>query len=291
MTLSVIVISYNSGRLEACLEALAAQPEAGEIVVADCSDVDPTPALAPRFPRVQFMHVGEKRSVPQLRWAAYGRTTGSIVGSFEARSVPALDWCARMVRAHQDHPSAPAVGGPIALRTPASPRDLGLYLCEYGPFAPPVRTGPVEDVSGANVAYKRAALDRAADLMAAGRWETLLHLRWRREGLPLVLCDATVVFENAMSTATALKQRFAYGRGYAATRLAHERRLVRVAYGAGALVLPLLLTVRLGRSLLGKGRVKAFGRALLWILLFNAAWAAGELAGYLAGDSGHVDIY
>jgi hypothetical protein len=289
--LSVIVISYHPGWLGACLRALVDQPQADEIIVSDCSGVDPAPALAGRFPRVRFLHFDKKRSVPELRWAALPFATGEIVASLEARSIPAADWCDNLVRGHLDYPAAPAVGGPIALATPASPRDWGLYFSEYGRLAPPMRSGPTAELSGANVSYKRADLDAARDLIDAGRWDTLLHDRWRAQGRSLVLTPATVYFRHALDSAAAFRQRFAYGRGYAATRVEALPIWRRLLYAAGCGVLPALLTVRLARSLRSKGLLYRFWRGILWLVAFNAVWAAGEMSGYLFGQSRRVEIY
>jgi glycosyltransferase involved in cell wall biosynthesis len=291
MSLSVILISYNAGQLQPCLESLVGQLEANEIIVADCSTDDPTVTLARKFPGVRFVHFQEKRSVPELRWAGFRESRGDLVATLEARSVPASDWCAVLVRTHGANPDAPAVGGPVALAAPGSPRDEGLYFCEYGQFAPPVTPGPARELSGANLSYRRAALEQSADLLDAGRWETLLHQRWRNEGRVLVLSTATVFFKNAMPTATAVRQRFAYGRGYAAARLEGQSLLRRFAYAAFCPVLPWLLTARLGLALGAKGLRTRFWRALPWILVFNVCWAAGEMVGYLLGDSGKVENY
>lgn len=291
MPLSVIVISYNAGRLEQCLEALLRQPEAAEIIVSDCSVNDPAERLAPLFPTVRFAHFSEKRSVPQLRWAAVRETSGDLIASLEARSVPANDWCAVLVRAHEENPDAPVVGGPIGFPATSTARNWGVYFCEYGQFAPPVETGPVRDLSGANASYKRAALEEASDLLDAGKWETDLHHRWREQGRRAILSSATVCFENALPIATVLRQRVAYGRGYAAARLADAAWLRRAGYAVCCPLLPLLLTVRLGRSLRGKGLLPHFWRALPWIVLFNSAWAGGEMVGYLFGQSSKVENY
>ena len=291
MSLSVIVVSYEPGRLRLCLESLVRQPEAREIVVADCSALDPTATLAPLFPSVRFLHFAEKRSVPQLRWAALGRTSGSVVAALEARTVPAPDWCARLVRAHEQHPEAPVVGGPIAVSAPVSARGLGVYFAEYGRFAPPIAVGPADEVSGANLSYKRAALERERDLLEAGAWETLLHQRWRAQGSRAFLTDATVFFENAMSSAAAIRQRFAYGRGYAAARLPRHAWVRRAVRAAGSPLLPFVLTLRIGLGLRGKRMWRGFWRALPWVLFYNGLWAAGEMVGYAFGASGKVEIY
>ena len=291
MSVSVILTSYNARQLRACLEALVAQPGADEIIVADCSQHNPADVLAVDFPRVRFLHFSETRTVPALRWAALRHCRGDVVAALEARSVPAPNWCAVLAEAHAANRDTLAIGGPVAPAQRGSARDEGLYFCEYGLFAPPVAVGPVTELSGANLSYKRAALEACADLLAAGAWETQLHARWRSQPNALRLSTATVYFVNEMSAPTALRQRFAYGRGYAAARFDRGERLRRLVYAACCPVLPLLLTCRIGRSLLGKGLLARFGRALWWVILFNSAWSVGECVGYVLGASATAENF
>ena len=281
MALSVIVTSYNSPAvLERCLDSLTRQSEASEIVVADCSPMDPAALLGAKFPRVRFLHFSEKRIVPAMRWAALRETSGEIVAAVEARCIPSADWCAQIGKAHAEHRDAPAVGGPVRIAEPATRFDRALYLCEYGEFAPPVASGWVKAISGANLSYKRAALDRERDLLEAGAWETLIHLRWER----LWMSQASITFVNTMTPATALRQRFWYGRGYAAARVQDARRF---AYACLTPVLPLLLMWRLLR----KRGLREVAGALPWIAILTAAWSLGELCGYLFGEPAEARIF
>jgi len=286
MSLSVIVTSYGSPQsLRQCLESLAIQPEAGEIIVADCSPEDPAETVGSLFPQVLFLNFREKRTVPQMRWEAYRHATGATIAAVEARCRPARDWCATLLRAHEKWPDAPAAGGPVAFHAPASARDLGLYFCEYGLYAPPVQEGPVRELSGANLSYKREALEQCRDLLDAGAWETLLHDRWRKQGRTLIMCPATVIFENGMDLNTILEQRFVYGRGYAAARLPGAAPLRRIVYAGFCSVLPFLLAVRLWNAAREKALSTSYWRAFGWILLFSCAWSLGEMAGYLLGKA------
>ncbi len=292
MPVSVIVTSYNSiHSLELCLDALSRQPEAQEIVVADCSEVNPASFLKPRFPAIEFLYFTGLRSVPELRWAALRATSGNVVAAVEARCVPADDWCAQLDAAHRAHPDAPAIGGPVTPAECSSPRDLGLYFCEYGLYAPPAEQGPSPDLSGANLSYKRNALLESQDLLDAGKWETLLHARWREQGRWPRLCPATVVFYNSMPLATALRQRFWYGWGYAAERVARRSRWIAFSFALAAPLLPFVLTRRLWLSAKKKRSLRAFRRAFGWILLFQFAWAGGEFCGYLFGPPRRSRIY
>jgi len=288
--LSVIVTSYRSREiLDACLASLTAQPDASEIVVADCSPVDPSEGLRERFPGVRVLHLPRRTTVPALRWSAVARTSGDVVAAIEGRSVPAPDWCAELLRTHARHPGAPGVGGPVALKPGATTFDWGLYFCEFAPFAPAIAAGALPQLSGANLSYKRAALDAVRDLMDEGQWEAALHHRWHRQGRTLAMSSGTVVFHNGMSVGDALRMRFHYGRSYAADRF--RRSPLRWWYAAAAPLLPLVLTWRAGRCANRAGLFAAFAVALPWVAAFNVAWAAGEMAGYLLGRSRQSHVY
>lgn len=262
-----------------------------EIVVADCSLRNPAEILGPIFPSVRFLSLEGEQSVPRLRWAALPETRGEVIACIEARCVPAPEWCERLLAAHEAFPDVPAIGGSVGIALPAVAFDLGLYFSEYGLFCPPAVEGETDKLSGANFSCKRAALEESRGLLDAGAWETLLFERWRRQGKTLRLCAAAVVFENTMSLATALRQRFHYGQGYAADRVAGAPAIRRLLYAAASPLLPPLLTWRAGRRALATPWRGAFLRGLPWLLLLNASWAAGELAGYLTGRPGRQRVF
>ncbi|MEZ5360859.1 MAG: glycosyltransferase [Bryobacterales bacterium] len=289
--LSVVITSYDSQAiLRLCLDALVRQPEIGCIVVSDCSPVDPAGEFAPLFPQVRFLHSPQPRSVPELRWAALAETDTELVAAIESRCVPAPDWAAQLVEAHQLYPETPAIGGPVAPSEPISAFDWALYFCEYGAFAPPLEPGPAQALSGANLSYKRAALEQHRDLLDSGDWETFLHARWLAAGRPLRLCPASIRFHNTMTPAAALRQRYHYGRGYAADRVRCEG-VSGLFYALLSPLLPLVLTLRQSRQAFAKGMRRAFVRALGWVVLLNAAWSIGEGAGYLFGPDPRPRIF
>ena len=286
--LSVVVASHGSlAALRRTLAAVVAQPEVAEVVVSDSSAADPRPALQAEFPGVDFLYSPAPMRLPALRWAALGRTSGELVGALEARCPPAPGWAAATVAAHAAHPEAAAVGGPVALAAGADGLATGLYWCEYGAFAPPLAPGPAEALSAANVSYKREALEEQADLLAAGAWDTLFFARWRRAGRPMRLGLAEVQFHNTMGWREAAGQRFAYGRDYAAERARLEwgagSRAKTLAYAALCPTLPALLTARTAAQARRAGRLGEYARALGVAAALQAAWSAGEAAGYLLG--------
>jgi len=223
------------------------------------------------------------RSVPELRWAAFRETRGETIAATEARCVPTPTWCVELAAAHREFPAAPGIGGPVKIGRPTSAFDLGLYFCEYGAYAPPVRQAEVSEISGANLSYKRSDLEKARDVLDAGDWETRLHARWAAEGRGLRLCGAMVVFENSMEPAMAIRQRFHYGRGYAADRVRGSGMLARLCRAAVTPALPALMFWRQARAAKRSHLTGDLLRASPWVLLLNAAWSAGEFAGYLLG--------
>jgi hypothetical protein len=289
--LSVLITSYDSpDLLRLCLASLSSQTEVDEIVVADCSPVSPADWLALEFPGVRLVRSAPRR-VPELRWASLPSVSGEIVGALEARCPPSPDWARLMVAEHLAHPEAPAAGGPVASGPARTAFALGLYLCEYGEFAPPLPPGPAEALSGANLCYKREALEENRDLLDAGAWETVLHERWRRQGRELRLCGASVAFHNTMAPGAALRQRFHYGRDYAAERIRYGAASFPAVYGLLAPLLPLVLTFRMAWRALTRGSWASFLRASLWIFALNTAWSAGEAAGYLWGPDPEPRIF
>jgi glycosyltransferase involved in cell wall biosynthesis len=286
-SLSVIVASYNSpATLEKCLESLSAQlGPADELIVADCSDQDPRVAFTHSYSNVKFLRFVKRLTIPELRREAIKNSQGEILLLTEGRVVPSFNWAAILAEAHVTHPQAPAVGGPIDFN-PTSAFDCAVFFCEYGRHMPPLPDGPCDELSGANLSYKRWALDLCRDLIDAGAWEPFFHRRLEQRGHRLWRAgQALVYYHNSLFLSRFFRQRFHYGRWFAAARVEGLPRLRRLIYAGFCPLLPGLLTWRLGRVVFGRSRHRAaFLRALPLILIFHAIWSLGELCGYLAGE-------
>ena len=100
-----------------------------------------------------------------------------------------------------------------------------------------------------------------------------------------------MTFHNTMTPGAAIRQRFHYGRGYAADRAAFAARPRRVLYALFAPLLPFLLTARMARQAIAKGSSAAFAKASCWALMLNVAWSAGEAAGYVLGPDPRPRIF
>ena len=288
MTLSVVVSSYDaSGTLGDCLESLTAQPEASQIIVTDCSETDPALELQSRFPTVQFLHFDELKTTPELRWTALDQLRGDVVGVVEARSLPAPDWCAKMLEAHEANPDVDVIAGPVA-DNPASPAlETAMYFAEYWAYAPPPEVGRAERFIEANFSIKRSALEARRSFLATGEWETFLQ-----DDLKTWISDAGLQFRHTgMSFGQLCGQRYFYGINYAAARAAIEGRAKALVYAALSPLLPVVMTYRNWRGTRQKPVARRFARAVPWLVFLNSLWAAGELVGYLFGPTRKKYIY
>ena len=281
---SVIVVSCDAPRtLERCLHSLEAQLALGaEILVADCSAQDPRLHFRQQFPEVRFLRY-ERRSIPELRREALRVARGEILVLTEARLAPDPQWLPSLLEAHRRHPEAGAIGGPIGYLADSA-FDAAVFFCEYGWHLPPIADGPAAELSGANVSYKRWALDLCKDLLDAAAWEPFIHRRLEQHGHRLLRAGrALVVYHNSLTGSQVLRQRFHYGRWFAAERAASATAVLRLLHAGFCPLLPLLLTTRLFRLALARGHSAAFLGALPWVLLFETLWSAGEFCGYLLG--------
>ncbi|MEP7132730.1 MAG: hypothetical protein ABI914_06165, partial [Acidobacteriota bacterium] len=88
-----------------------------------------------------------------------------------------------------------------------------------------------------------------------------------------------------------LRQRFHYGRGYAADRVRGRGVPVRILFALASPLLPALLLRRLGAAAARSRRGRDFLRALPWTLALTVAWSFGEFAGYVSGAPSRSQIF
>lgn len=270
MTFGVLVVSHGApSSLAQCLDALIGQCTPHEIVVVETSPHPPEPRLG-----VRMTHEPYVPNLPVARGEHWERLAADCVGFLEGRTIPAADWRDKMLAAHAADPQVDVVGGPLRPALGARGFRAGQFLAEYAAFLPGLGG---ERLCDANLCYKRRTLTALAERLRAGEWATTLH-----QGLRTGWADAEATVElDGMSVGDAFRQRFHYGRNYAADRVRLEgaRRL-------RALTTPLLppaLSWRAARHAARAGRGELALGAWPYLLALETAWAAGEAVGYLAG--------
>jgi hypothetical protein len=283
--LTVVVPSVNGADdLLGCLAALAAERAdvALEVLVVDRCGPALRELVRARHPWARVLAAPPRATIPALRAQGFDAARAPSVAVIEDHVLVPRGWARALLAAQAE---APVVGGAVANAACDSVEDWAAFLCEYSHCLQPLPAGPAEWVTGNNVVYPRALLQRHRALLTPERWENHLHDALRRDGVTL-LCrpDIVVGHKKHYTVGEYLSQRYLYARSYAGARVAGAGRVRRLAYGAAALALPPVLLGRIVTRVLGKRRHRAeLARGLPLLLLFVTAWAAGEVVGAWRG--------
>lgn len=290
--LSVIVLRFTTrDALARCLGALHQQDFGAwpEIVVPHDDALEDPDALAARFPDVRFLAFPGRHTPAELRARGVAASEGDVVALLEDHCEPDPDWCARTMHWHTSTTHA-ALGGAIEKGFAPGKQDdralnWAIWFTDYSRYMNPQPARFVASVSDTNSSYKRAHLDAVADAWKDEFHENVVNERIRARGGTLWLAPDIIVREyRDLSLRDALRDRYAFGRLFAATRVAGAPLVKRIVWAAATLLLPPVLVLRAARNAFGRGRHRrAFLRALPALLLVTCAWMAGEMLGYLTG--------
>jgi hypothetical protein len=288
-TLSVCVIQFTSeAHLVRCLDALTSQSAVTEVLVPHDDMLGGVPALRSRFPRCRFVPMKGRQTPAALRTAATHAASGEIIAFLEDHCVPAPDWADRLLEAH-GAPHA-AVGGAVDKGfPPGRDRDTALnwavYFTDYSRYMNPQRGGPSHSLTDCNVSYKRADLEAVGEAWNLEFHENIVNAALAARGGTLWLAPDVVVHEQrALTLAGALRDRYAFGRLFASTRVHDAPLSSRLTFIAGAVVMPPILVARVARNLFARRRHRAqLLRALPALLLVTSTWMMGEFVGYVTG--------
>ena len=289
--ISVLIARASTEDHDRILETLAALREqdcafAYEVIVVDRLGDEITRRIDTQPSTVRLLRCPSDATLPEMRSMALAAARGRVVAVTEDHCVPCRGWLRAFDAAFRRHPQAVAVGGCVANGLTSTAFDWATYLCEYAAFAPPVAEGPQASLPGMNIAYLKSVLTSVpAAALTRGFWETTVHPSLLRAGHVFVSTgDALVHHRKRFSPRFFLAQRSAYSRYYAGIRFAPRRWHLRLAAALLCPLLPFLLAARFAAVARHNDQVAARAlRALPWLALFYAAWAAGECAGYLAG--------
>ena len=301
--LSVVVglISGHKRDLARCLAALRGQrePLPVEVIVPyddPCADVA---TLAAEFPEVKFLRAtaldtwkaragASREHHDALRTLGLRAATADVVALTEDHAHAAPDWCGEMAAALERHPEAAAVGGAVECD---SDRRLNwaVWFCDFGRYQNPLPEGRAAFVSDSNVAYRRRALDKVEPVWRDRYHETAVHAAMVEAGFALCTTPRAVVRQarGDLALGAALRERFVWGRSFAGTRARLVGSPRRWGLALLTPVLPVVMTWRVTRTALDRGRHRRrFVEVLPLILLLHAVWALGEFVGYVTADPG-----
>ena len=286
---TVVLASHNTAAvIGECLSAIKGQAngESVEIIVADSSSDHTAELVKSGFPGVRLLHFSEPLTVPQLRGAGIAEARGEIIAIIDPYCIVDDHWLARLRKAHAERPEL-VIGGVVELEG-AGGQGLvrwATFLSEYDAFVPPVAAGPTAELTGNNLAYKRAAFGDLEGLARTGFWKTFFNRDLRHNGHQLWTDPLLVVrLRKPIPFLEFLGSRYHHGRCFGALRVANAPRLQSRLRAVTTPLLPALGLSRQIRRFWPKGRYRAkFAMVVPLLFLFHVSWAWGELWGYLRG--------
>jgi len=252
-----------------------------EIVVVDRVGDEVADFLLREHPGVRLIALDRSTGVPELRARGVRAAAGKIIAVLGDYCEPSSSWCREILAAHTAH-SELVIGGVIEPSAPRSMADRAAFLCEYGACLDSESGAAVMTLPGPNVSYKRAVVEAAGDLLENGLWETLLHRRLERRGYGLRSSSRVRVRHHKhYTTVRFCRERYHFGRAFAAARSRELSGAGRLLHTATAPGLPLLLAGRVGWELAGRLGIGRVVPLTPYILLFMTAAGLGEVMGYV----------
>ncbi len=298
LSVVVAIVSDTTGHadvthLDPCLSALTQQAGAPplEVIVPYHPSVAGIPQMRLKYPDVRFLEVcdlrtyveqgGSREHHDELRARGLAAATGEIVGLIEDHGIPAPDWSARVVEAHRR--GYAAIGGAIENGVNVS-LNWAVYFCDFLRYQNPLPEGESWIASDANVTYKRKALAAIQPTWKEIFHESAVNDALRVRGEKIALSPHIVLYQHRLNLQLreALKERFVWGRSYAATRSYLASMQKRVFWAMFSPALPALMIARMTIMAAKKGRTfGSYLAALPLTFLLTVSWSAGELTGYL----------
>jgi hypothetical protein len=297
--LSVVVVIVSdtmrtrghAGHLARCLDSLSKQVDAPpmEVIVPHLADVEGLDRVRAEFQSVRFLsvpdvvaRVGGREHHDVLRSRGLAAARGEIVGLLEDHAQPDARWCAQVVAAHRT--THAGIGGAIENGVDL-PLNWAVYYCDFGRYQNPLPDGETPFASDANVTYKRRALERVRSSWQESFREVVVNGALKSVGTTIALDPTIVVYQHrvGLGLGAAIRERFSWGRSYAATRRALLPLPSRLAYAALSPVLPAILLVRMAKTAWVRRSFARFVKVVPITTLLVATWSVGEGVGYLLG--------
>lgn len=286
---SVVIAACNAAQVIAsCLSALVAQaePDAVEVIVADCSEDGTDTIVQRQFPGVTLLHFDTSMNLAQLRGRAIARARGDIIAILDPYSIADERWLAELLKVHAERTNL-VVGGAVELFRAETQGLLAwaAYINEYGMFMLPIRAGTAEILPGSNISYKRIALFDDDKAKYQQFWKTFVNWELARARSAMWLAPSVIVRLNKpIPFGDFLHTRFHHGRCFAGMRTTRSGASERWWRALTTPLLPALFVWRWGSQYWAKRRYRAklILTLPLQFLLFGY-WALGEFVGYLCG--------
>lgn len=244
-----------------------------EVIVVYASE-DETREIAEQLNGVRLLRSNGKRSVPQLRRDGVRAAHGEFVLITEDHCTVAPDWAAKLLAAAGQHPAS-GWGGPV-INARESWLGWTHYLTRYTAFLPPGKAAYTRHLPGNNALYRKDDLLSFATEFSDGFWEAEFNVVLTRERGPFWYApEAPVKQQQQRGLFEYASLRYRHGRCYGA-RCGKPHSAIFFFVAA-------LLFWRGLRAAVNNGLALRFALSSPLLAVYYAAWAAGEMLGYIAG--------
>jgi GT2 family glycosyltransferase len=222
---SVIVCSYNGGRtLAACLDSLGTlnYPEY-EVILVDDGSTDDTASIAAQFPRVRYIHQGN-RGLSHARNTGAAAAKGEVFAYTDSDCMADVDWLYYLIATLLSGGYA-GVGGPNVTPPAQSWIQACVAAAPGGPSHVLLTDTIAEHIPGCNMAFHRWAFE------SIGGFDPEYHKAgddvdfcWRLQqaGCVIAFSPTAIVWHHRRFTLrTFLKQQDGYGEAESLLRFKH----------------------------------------------------------------------
>jgi hypothetical protein len=286
--LAVVVVTDRYAAIERLVDCLRAQDVRDQIELVVAVPADGSFALPqlPEFARAGVVEVKSLDPLPAARAAAVRAAAAPFVFVGETHSLPRPGWAAATIAAHEG--GAAVVVPAICNGNPSDAVSWACLIMDYGRWLASGVRREVDQVPGYNTSYRREAL-----LELGPRLDELLEqesgvaseLR-RRGGRVCFEPDAQVDHLDISRRLHWVRDSFLVGRVLATTRIRRWSRLRRIAYFAGAPLIPLVMLWRLHNIWPRRSEQMQPPRSTLpAFVAVSTVLALGEMSGYASPAS------
>jgi len=313
--LSIVIVQTKASALGPCLRALASQRNAPDFEVllpvaanggdafqaqireqwaasfADLRfpDLD---ALAPVSPHARGSEArattpdSERHLIyDRQRCAGLAAARADIIALTEDNTEASADWCAQILAQHAERENA-AIGGAIDASADADALAYAVYLSDFARYQSPLPETTSPYLSDVNVSYKAAAIARVRHVWSPSFHETGVHAALVEQGERLWASPKIRVTHSrqGLRFGEALRERFAWGRLYAAKRIGELSALHRWGLAFAMPLLPPLLLSRAIATTWTRSRERGrLLRSLPFLGALLVSWSCGEAVGIWTG--------
>jgi hypothetical protein len=265
---------------EAVIDALRPQAESAglEVIISGGPPADAPADWIRIFP-------SEDKDILRLRLRAIQEARGEIIAIGEDHAVPTADWCAAVLRAHEENPSAPAIVGCLANATDSTTAGRANFLAFAAPWQPPVDSlYPERSPPSSAVSYKR---ETVADIHEPGDLEMAVLLGLHGSGS--LVADGRVVLDHHQDHGIRWSVRNGFDNtrclcGYASRSMSRRQRLRSVRT-----TVPNLLRRPMREARAGRRSDPGAVRDLATVAIIALAAAIGGAAGIMLGPGASAE--